>query len=339
MSKKLIDKETMKTIVWNPALSDQIPLEIRETTIPVPEKNEVVVNIKAASINNRDVPRHKRVARPEFPPFIPGSDGAGIIVAVGSEVSEWKAGQEVIVDPMLYDERRLLGDPGWSGTFAEFVKIPSQNLQRKPEYLSFIEAASLPMALGTAWRAVMTKAEIKSGDTVLIHGIGGGVALFCLQLAISKGAKVIVTSGSEEKLHSAFKIGADRGINYKNEDVAEAVRKYTNGRGVDVVIDPAGQQTLPISISIVKEHGRIVSFGFHTGDMTEISAEELVLKQISLMGTSMYTEEEIKEAIHYFEKYKIRPVISNVYPPEKIIDAYVTIKEKEQFGKLIVDFA
>lgn len=241
-------------------------LNIEEIPMPKLEVGEVLVKIKSAALNHRDiyVNNEWRALNDIKKRLVAGGDGAGVIVEVGEGVKGWAIGDEVMLNPYDMVNDKFLGGP-IDGTFAEYVRISGNAILKKPEYLSFEEAAAVPLALSTAWGTVVTQGKIEKGETVLIQGIGGGVALFILQLALEKGSKVIVTSGSDEKIKRAIEMGAIAGFNYKTEDITKKVFELTSGKGVDVVIDSSGKDSIESSIKSLAENGRLLVFGSTTG--------------------------------------------------------------------------
>lgn len=308
---------------------------------PSLEKGEVLVRLSAAAINRRDYFIAKRFkerveTEPNFevPSFTFGSDGAGVIEEVAEGVLDFQKGDAVIINTVI--NKKLLGGV-FDGTFSEYIKVPSTNLVPKPNELSFIEAAALPMAMMTAWRALF-QANLKKGETVFIHGIGGGVALYALQIAHAMGASVIVSSGSEEKLQNSKILGAAHTINYKTQNVAQVVKELTTGEGVDVVIDGVGATTFQTSLEIAKIRGRVIPYGLVTGSDITFNANLLFMKEISVIGADvMYAEAQFKEAIEFFITHQIKPQVSKIYALE---DAHLALKDLEissQFGKIVFE--
>lgn len=250
----------MKAVVFNEKAI--APTLVQDWKKPEANKGEVVVLLKAAALNHRDLnitnPNNKS-------PVIFGSDGAGLVEQIGEGVNGFQIGDEVILNSMVTCmecpacrsgdhancvDSRLISGPTWGGTLAEYIKVPARNVVKKPGHLTMEQAAALPMAMGTAWRALMTQGKLKPGNTVLIQGIGGGVALACLQIAVKMGARVIVTSGSMEKLTKALELGAAAGIHYKEENIVERVKQLTNGAGVDIAVASTGD-VVPTSVEVV----------------------------------------------------------------------------------------
>jgi NADPH:quinone reductase-like Zn-dependent oxidoreductase len=231
-----------------------------------------------------------------------GSDASGVVAELGEDVTNLQIGQEVVLNPGVNSEESewtlrgqhsecpSFGILGLSraGTFAEKVAVPAVNVYPKPKHLGWNEAAALPLAHLTAWRMLMSRARFTPGESVLIHGIGGGVALAALQFARLAAGETIVTSSSDEKLARARRIGAQHTINYKTTpDVAQAVRELTGGRGVDVIIDAVGAATWPINFDAARKGGRIVHCGVTTGKETEANLQKLYWNQLTVMGSTM----------------------------------------------------
>ena len=268
-------------------------VKLAEVAKPSPAAGEVLIQVKSAALNHLDIwVRKGRQGMTLSMPHVLGSDAAGVVSEIGAGVEGIAVGDEVLINPGLscgkceycrrgeQSECVSFGIVGMSrhGTFAEYVAVPAGNVYRKPAHLNFDEAAALPLAYVTAWRMLMTRAELKPGQTLLIHGIGGGVALAALQLAKLAGAVVIVTSSSDEKLKRAEQLGADYRINYKTSDVASAVRDITGGRGVDVVFETVGAATWPIDFACVRRGGKIVICGVTGGAKAETNLTGVVLE-------------------------------------------------------------
>ncbi|MFE8701348.1 NAD(P)-dependent alcohol dehydrogenase [Cytobacillus sp. FJAT-54145] len=321
----------MLAITVNPKLKGSINLE--EMPMPKIGPNEVLIKVKTAALNHRDIyVNNEWRALKDIEKLIAGGDGAGVIAKVGSEVQGWSEGDEVMLNPYDMKNDLFLGGPT-DGTFAEYVKFSADHILRKPDYLSFEEAAPVPLALSTAWGTVVTQGKIKSGETVLIQGIGGGVALFILQLALIKGAKVIVTSGSDEKIQRAMELGAIAGFNYKSENIAEKVIEFTDGRGVDVVVDSSGKNSIPSSIKSLAKNGRLLVFGSTTGgiDWNELKNKDFFVE------TGMVPQTDLEEALTFYAEHKLRPILSkSIYRFEEYKEAYIELEEARQFGKIVI---
>jgi len=265
-------------------------VRVEEIAEPKPSRGEVVVEVKAAGLNHLDIwVRKGRPGARVDAPHVLGSDAAGLVAELGEGVDTVAVGDEVSINPGVecgkceyclrgqQSECLSFGILGFTraGTFAERVAVPAVNLQPKPSHLDFKQTAALPLSHLTAWRMLFSRARLVPGETVLIHGIGGGVALAGLQLAKGVGAEVIVTSSSDEKLERAVSLGADHAINYRHGDVAEKVRHLTSDRGVVIVLDAVGASTWPINFKAVRKGGRIVHCGITTGKTVEANIQAL----------------------------------------------------------------
>jgi len=324
---------------------------VEEVTEPKPHKDEVILNVKSAGLNHLDI--WVRKGRPGLKvamPHILGSDAAGVVAAVGDNVTKVKVGDEVVLNPGLscglceycrrgqQSECFSFGIVGMSrqGTFAEYVAVPAQNIYPKPAYMNFDQAGTFILVCLTAWRMLFTRAQLRPGETLLLHGIGGGVALCALQLAKLIGACVIITSSSDSKLTRAKQIGADHTINYKTVDVVERVKDITSGRGVDVVIDTVGAATWPIDFSAVRRGGKIVLCGITTGAKAETNLQALYWNQLTIMGSTMGSDEDFRRMLQAVTIAKLKPVIDSVEPLENIRVAMGKMEAGEQFGKIVL---
>jgi zinc-binding alcohol dehydrogenase/oxidoreductase len=316
-------------------------LRVEEIDTPVIRAGEALVRVAAAALNRRDL----YVTQGRYPnvrlPVTLGSDGAGEIAALGSDVAHLHVGDAVVIDPMLdwgddprvWDASRssILGMPR-DGTFARYVAVPIDNVYRKPPALSIEEAAALPLAGLTAYRAVFTRAALRAGETVLITGIGGGVQSFVLLFAKHAGARTIVTSSSDEKLEKARALGADLGINYAtNRDWAKMLRA---SGPVDVVIDSSGGETLRNAIDVVRPGGRVVVYGGTNGDAT-IKLFPLFWKHVTILGTSMGSPQDFAAMLALFES-GLRPAIDRVFALADAVAAFERMAAADQFGKLVL---
>lgn len=311
-------------------------LTLAEMEVPEPKEGEVRVKLKIAGLNHRDlfIPnRHK----PSEGNLILGSDGSGIIDAIGANVTKFKVGDEVIINPSLgWKEKspappegyEILGHP-FHGTFAEYVTVPEENVVNKPEHLTWEEAGVLALSSLTAYRALFTKGKVESGMKVLIPGIGSGVALYLLQFAKAVGATVYVTSRSEEKREKALQLGADKAI-----DSSGDWEKELNGEKMDLVIECVGAATFNKSLAQLKQGGTIVTFGASAGDIVQFDLRNFFYGQYTLLGTTMGSSEEFDEAIQFISKYKIKPVIDQIYDLEQFKEAFEQINKGKQFGKI-----
>ncbi len=301
-----------------------------------PSVGEVSVRLKTAGLNHRDLfvlERHK----PTEPPLIIGSDGAGIIDAVGAGVVGLQVGDEVIINPSLgWKEKsivppqgiELVGHPN-DGTFAEQVIIPAENAIHKPHFLTWEEAGVLSLAALTAYRALFTQGQIRSDMKVLIPGIGSGVATFLLQFAKAAGAKVYVTSRSQEKCQKALELGADKAID-SNEDWEKAL----GGEKMDLVIECVGAATFNKSLKQLVPGGTIVTFGASAGDVVDFNLRDFFYGQFRMFGSSLGSGEEFKEMIEFIQAHQIKPVVDRMYRLDQFNQAFERLEKAEQLGKI-----
>ncbi|MCE7073567.1 zinc-binding dehydrogenase [Dyadobacter sp. CY327] len=323
------------------------PLVIEEVEKPQAGPGEVIVQLKAASLNHRDVWIQKGLYPKITTPIIPGSDGAGIVSEVGEGVDPAWIGKEVLINPShnwgdnqaFYGaDHKILGLPD-NGTFAEFVKVEARYLVKKPAYLSFEQAATLPLGALTAWRALHTRANFQSGDKVLVTGAGGGVALFVIQFAIEAGAEVWVTSGSDQKIQKAIELGAKGGMNYKNPTWFRDLLVKARGPKLgyfNVIIDSAGGPGFAKLIDIAAPGARICFYGGGTGNITDIVPAKVFFKQLNILGTTMGTEAEFQEMIQFVEEKEIIPIIDTVFPLDEAEKALRLMDSGQQFGKIVL---
>lgn len=319
-------------------------LKFEEVPRPQAKPGEALVKLKAAALNRRDFWIQKgQYAGLKFP-IILGSDGAGIVEEVGSHQDETWVGREVVINPSLgwgddpraqsQDTFRILGLPD-DGTLAEYVKVPVANLFPKPEHLSWPEAAALPLAALTAYRAVVTQGQMKAGQRVLVTGAGGGAAGFALQIASALGGRVFVTSGSDDKIDAARKLGAAGGANYHAEDWGEQLTAQASG-GFDLIIDSAGGDGFAQLIEIANPGGRLVFFGATRGNPPGLDMRRVFWKQLTLQGTTMGTPDEFGAMLRLFADKSLRPVIDQIFPWTEVNAALGRMESSSQFGKLVV---
>jgi NADPH:quinone reductase-like Zn-dependent oxidoreductase len=314
----------------------------------------VLLKVKTAALNHLDI--WVRKGRPGLQlkgPHVLGSDAAGTIeeLGLGCDGFGLKTGQEVVLNPGvscmscefclrgMHSECPAFRIIGFQlqGVFAEYAVVPAINLFPKPATFSWEEAAALPLAHITAWRMLFERAKLLSGETVLIHGIGGGVAMAALQLARMHGASAIVTSSSDAKLKLARQHGADETINYKTSaDVAAAVKQFTGNRGADVAIDTTGGPTLPISMAAVRRGGRIVTCGVTGGAEAPINIQQLYWNHISFLGSTMGSMEDMRRLVRAAAEFNIKPLIDKVYDLADGAAPMKRMEAGEQMGKIVL---
>ena len=317
------------------------PLVVQQVPDLAAAPGRAVVRLKTAALNHRDLWTQLGLYPNIKLPVTLGSDGAGIVTSVGTETDRSWVGREVIINPSLDwgpDPRaqgkdfRILGLPD-NGTLAEQVSIPVANLAPKPAHLSWEQAAALPLAGLTAWRALFTRAQLKPGERVLVTGVGGGAALFTLQFAVAAGATVWVTSSSLEKIARARTLGAAAGVNYRDADWAPALQKQAGGL-FDVIVDSAGGPGFASLIELTRPSGRIVFFGATTGNPPGLDLRKCFFRQINLLGTTMGSPADFTGMTRFVETHKITPVVDRVFPLAQADDALRHMEAATQFGKI-----
>jgi NADPH:quinone reductase-like Zn-dependent oxidoreductase len=289
-------------------------------------------------------------AKPAYP-FVVGSDGAGEVEAVGSAAGRWSPGDRVMIntgiscgrceacqagEDSLCTRFAILGEH-LPGTAAEYVVVPASNLGRAPEGMSWPEAAGFTLATLTAWRMLTARARLQAGETVLIWGVGGGVGMAALQIAVHLGARAIVTSGSDAKLETARGLGAVAGINHRSADVVAEVRKETGGRGAHVVVDCVGEATWTNSLRALRRGGRLVVCGATTGPQVSLDLRRLFWHQWSIFGSTMGSRRDFEEIVRLAHEGKLWPVVDSVVPLAEGVAAYQRMRRGEQTGKLVIE--
>ncbi len=329
----------MKAIVL-PEIGGPDRLRYQDLPDPAPGAGEALVSVGHAALNRRDL----FITLGQYPgitlPAVLGSDGAGTVAAVGEGVTGVVPGDEVVVFPSLGwgPDRRLpakgfttLGVPD-DGTWAQMVKVPAENLFPKPPHLSPVEAATMGLAGVTAYRAVVTRGGIAAGQTVVIPGVGGGVAGFAVQIAAALGARVFVTSGSDEKLEAARRLGAHGGVNHRNENWKRELKELAGP--VDLGIDGVGGDVLAALVEIVRPGGRIVSFGATAGPQATVLLPRVFLKQLDLLGTSMGRAEEFDELLRLYGENSLHPALARGFGLAEAADALRLMERGEAMGKI-----
>jgi NADPH:quinone reductase-like Zn-dependent oxidoreductase len=328
-------------------------LEYR-TDLPVPEVSagQVRVRVAAAALNHLDLFMIEGMPGATLrSPWILGADATGTVDAIGENAkARLMIGDRVIINPGISDgvceycragEQSLcihfgiLGEHH-PGTLAEYVVVPATNLRRIPESIPEEEAAAYTLAALTAWRMIVTRAKVVPNDDVLIWGIGGGAALAALSIVKQIGARVWVTSSSDEKLARARQLGADETLNYRTSDVGKEIRARTGKRGVSVVIDSVGRDTWPQSLIALGKRGRLVTCGATSGPIVETDIRRLFWNQWTIMGSTMGNDGEFDAVAKEFTSGRLRPIIDSVYDLENGRDAFARLASGDQFGKIVV---
>lgn len=329
-------------------------LQYQDIPIPSLDTDEILVKVKSCSVNyldihaRRDRPEIKRKLQETSTPHILGSDIAGEIVDISEEHPELAIGNRVLLAPCipcgvcddcingfenLCATQQLLGFQT-DGGYAEYVKAPVINAIQIAETLSFVEASALPIAYLTAWHMLITRAQLRGGEDILILGAGGSVGSAGLQIAKLFGSRIFATASTYEKLVRAREFGADVTINYAEVDFSEAILEETKGRGVDVVLEHVGAATWDKSINSLAKNGRLVSCGVTTGNIGEINIRKMYQKQLTIMGSALGTTKELRQLVHLAEQRRLIPIIDRTIPLQQAAEAHQLMESRKNFGKV-----
>src|SRR6185437_10359151 len=329
------------------------PEVLKFTDVPDPKikPNEVLVEVRACALNHLDVWVRNGLPGIKIPlPHIPGDDIDGVVRDVGELVTWANAGDEVMIQPgvacghcaeclagrdNMCDDYDIIGYRR-DGGYAEFVAVPGVNVIPKPKNLSWPEAAALPLVTLTAWHMLVTRANIQPGEDVLIHAAGSGVGSVGIQIAKLRGARVLTTASSDEKLAKARELGADETINYTRDDWPKEVKRLTNGRGVDVVFEHTGAATWPGSILSLKKGGRLVTCGATSGFDAKTDLRHVFYRHLTILGSMMGSKADLLAAMKFIESGQIRAVVDRTLPLSDARKAHKLIEDRAQFGKLVL---
>ncbi len=327
-------------------------LEITEVPEAVARPGEVIVRVRAVALNHLDVWVRRGVPGHKFPlPIIPGSEISGVVETVTSPGGGWSAGDEVIVAPgfscglcaaCLSGNDPLCRNYGIYGETAdggcrERIAVPIRNLLRKPSQMSFAEAAALPLDMLTAWHMLVARAQLRPGETVLVHAGGSGIGTAAIQVAKLWGGTVYATAGSAEKAARARALGADAVIEYRTTDFLAEVRSLTSKRGVDIVFEHVGADTFDRSLRALTKGGRLVTCGATTGADVTINLRLVFFKLLSILGSTMGSIAELHEIMKHVEAGRLRPVVDRVLPLGEIAAGHRILEAREAFGKVVLE--
>jgi NADPH:quinone reductase-like Zn-dependent oxidoreductase len=342
----------MRALAMNGFGLDRV--SVTELAEPRPGSGEVKVRLHAAALNHLDLWASTGTLKVEFHfPHVLGADGSGEIAELGEGVEEPRPGTPVLINPGLSCGRcefcragqqslcvtfRLLGEHV-NGTFAEFVVVPASNVYPIPPGLSLPEAAALGVTYATAYRMLFTRARLRPGESVLITGAGGGLAVALLQLSRPVAGRVLVTSSSKDKIERAVALGAEGGVNYREEDVGLATRQLTGKRGVDLVVDSAGAAALDPALKALRKGGRLVVAGATSGAVAELDVRRLYWNQIEVLGSTLASDSEFSDMLRMVAGRQLRPVIDRTYSLGDGRASLEYLQKQDQFGKVILDIA
>ncbi len=312
--------------------------------------HDAIVKLCAASLNAIDIQTRRGPVVSELAfPHILGGDGAGVVVEIGDRVTNVSPGDQVCLYPgkgcgecefcasgrdYLCTRMAILGERD-DGTYAEYITVPARNCFPVPCGLAFEEAAALPLVYLTVWRMLITRVRIKPGEHVLILG-GGGVATAALQLAAHVGARVIITSSSDDKIAKARSLGAEHGINYAKSEFDKVTRSLTGKRGVDVVVDCIGGDTWIKSLASLAKGGRLVTCGAAGGAHAPTDVRRIFWNHLSLFGSTLGSREEFRQLLNFMETTQIKPMIDRVFPLSEAALAHQYVEERKSFGKVVL---
>jgi NADPH:quinone reductase-like Zn-dependent oxidoreductase len=326
-------------------------LKLEQIDPPRPKPGHVIVQVKACAMNRLDLWTRNGLPGLRIPmPHILGSDIAGIVEEVGEEATGAEAGQEVVLQPGLSCGRCLRCLQGRDsecagykifgyqvdGGYTERMSVPVGNLLPKPENLSFEEAASVPLVFLTAWHMLVERARIRAGEDVLVLAAGSGVGIAATQIAKLWGGRVIATASTDTKLEKAKSLGADEVINYKEKDFAEEVRRLTEKKGVEIVIEHVGTDTFTKSLKSLAKGGRLVTCGATSGPKFDGDLRYIFARHLSILGSYMGGKRELAELMPLFDRGRLRPVVDKVFPLEDAADAHRRMESRELFGKIVL---
>jgi NADPH:quinone reductase-like Zn-dependent oxidoreductase len=310
-------------------------LRYEDAPDPEPGPGEVLIELRAASLNHLDL--WVRKGLPSVPkPRILGADGAGVVAAVGEGVTGFDPGGRVVINPGLEhgDVITVVGEHT-DGTHAELIAVPASNVYHLPDELSFEQAAAFPLVFETAYRMLVTRAGLRAEEWVLIWGIGSGVGTAALAVAKALGARAIVTSSSDGKLEQARALGADEVVNHATGDVRAEVKRAT-GEGVDVVVEHVGDATWATSLACVRPTGRVAVCGATTGPNPPAQLHRVWWKQLTIVGSTMGTREDFEAVYELVRAGRAAPVIDSVFPLPEIRAAHERMEAGEQLGKIVL---
>jgi NADPH:quinone reductase-like Zn-dependent oxidoreductase len=311
-------------------------LRYEDVDDPAPDPGEVLVELRAAGLNHLDV--WVRKGLPSVPkPRILGADGAGIVAALGDGVGGFTVGDRVVVNPGIpHGDRITVIGEHTDGTYCELKAIPAQQMHPLAEGLSFEEGAAFPLVFETAYRMLVTRAQLREGEWVLIWGIGGGVALAAFEIARALGARTIVTSSSDEKLQRALELGADVAVDHADGDVVQAVKDATGGGGADIVVETVGEATWERSLAAAGQEGRVVVCGATSGHSPPARLYRLWWKQLSVLGSTMGMPSDFEGAYELIRSGRARIHVDSTFPLADAARAHERLESGAQFGKVVL---
>jgi len=338
----------MKAVVFHEHGGPDV-LRYQDMPDPVIGPDEVLIRVKATSVNHLDIWVRRGIPGIKLP-HISGSDVAGVIEQVGERVTDVKPGQRVIANPNISCGRceyclqgedslcmhyRILGEQV-DGGYAELARVPAKNAIPLPEHVSFEDAAAATLVFMTAWRMLITRAGLRPGEDILILGASGGVGTAAVQIAKLVGARVFVTASTDEKLERLRELGADVLINYKTSEFDKEIKSKTNRRGVDVVVDCVGAETWVKSLRSLAKNGRLVTCGATTGPNPQTDIRYIFWNQLRIIGSTMGSTKELLDVLKLLWAGDLKPVIYRIMPLREAAEAQRLLEERQVFGKVVL---
>jgi NADPH2:quinone reductase len=333
------------------AHGDRGVIEYGSHPVPAVGRDEVLVDVRAGALNHLDVWTREGLPGVDLDmPHVPGSDAAGVVVDAGADVSRFEQGDRVAVlagvtdggdefsrhgDPTLAPDYRVLGEH-LPGVHAEYAAVPERNLVHVPAGVDWTVAGSAPLVFGTAWRMLVTRADVRPGESVLVLGASGGVGHAAVQIAAYAGAEVFATASTEAKLEHAADCGADHLIDYEATPFHRRVRELTDGRGVDVVVDHVGPATWERSLKSLRRGGRLVTCGATTGPVAETNVNRVFWNQLEIVGSTMATPGEFDDVLDLVWAGALTPHVREVLPMSRTARGHELLENREGFGKVVV---
>src|SRR5436190_13091640 len=340
----------MKAVVFKQHGGPEV-LEYTTVPDPKPARGEVLIEVKATSINHLDIFLRRGMPGIKIPlPKIAGSDASGVIRELGEDVSGLKIGQRVTINPGISCGRCEFCAAGFAsqcnsyamvgentdGAYAELVAVPAHIVLPIPDSLSFEDAAAAPLVFLTAWSMMVTKGNIHPGEDVLILGAGAGVGTAAIQIAKMTGCRVFATASTDEKLARARQLGADFLINYKTEEFDKKIRELTGKRGVDIVVDYIGADTWVRSLRSARRGGRVLTCGATTGFAPQTDLRQIFFRQVQVIGSTMGSHRDFLDVMKCVFRKQLRPVIDRVLPLEEARKGHELIEARAVFGKIVL---
>lgn len=330
---------------------DASVLRYEDVPEPVIGPGEALVHVRAAAVNHVDIDMRDGTSRlPISLPHTLGFEIAGDLAELGDGVSGWTVGQRVAPQYQIHcgqcprciegehslcEHTQMLGVQ-LPGGYAQYVKVPARALLPLPDDVSYTDAAAVQTTFGTAWHALIRRADLRAGETVLVSAAGSGVGTAGIQIARLAGARVITSAGSAEKLEQAIQLGAAAGVNYREQDLTAVVLELTNGEGVDVVLEHVGGQIFEASLKTLRPNGRMVVVGGHGGEVVPLDLISLFRKQWSVIGCQRQTQAELQQIFDLVSSRELNPTIHTILPLSEVARAHRILERREQFGKVIL---